>query len=331
MMTVRRERRFCAYLVGFMVAAVLGGCASAGSDPASSAAVLAHGRTAAGADFVATIEPTKECPLEVAVMENGVGTSKACYSILEAPARPKIECLAGRLIIHLQVTSATQKVRLNMSNGQTVTSRVIAVPRRLGGPASLYYQAVMGPSPLPVSLTELGEDQKPLQTLAIRRIQECAPDLVKRAGPPEHVLARVQTPDGTTLSISNSDERILGRLYRGLRVVLDETPPKEIGVGALRFTPPLRWGARRVCNGATPFTVIYGVLENQRDHAVARVGGKPQTLSHTMLPATTGWHGQLVYGIWGEIPEELTVKTPAGKTAETIEEVDQIAKLACVT
>ncbi len=45
-------------------------------------------------------------------------------------------------------------MRLRLSNGRRITSRVAFVPASFGGPAGFYYQSVRGPTPFPVSLTE---------------------------------------------------------------------------------------------------------------------------------------------------------------------------------
>src|SRR5579863_4890764 len=72
--------------VATIAAAVLGGCGNAKKQDAP--VVLGGGRTAAGAIFVATLQPTKRCPLEVRIVEAGLA-NMLCYSIFEDPVRPK--------------------------------------------------------------------------------------------------------------------------------------------------------------------------------------------------------------------------------------------------
>lgn len=64
-------------------------------------------------------------------------------------------------------------VRLRLGDNRTITSKAIGVPRRLGGPAGLYYQVVRGPSPIPVSLMELDAHGKTLAVLKLPAVVEC--------------------------------------------------------------------------------------------------------------------------------------------------------------
>ena len=203
--------------------------------------IIGHGRTFAGSSFVARLRRTDGCPLSVAIKESRTfGSHGLCYSNFENPERPKVECLLGLLAIHMRVLNATRSVRLRLSDGQTVTSPAMVLPRRLGGPAALYYQVVRGPNPIPVLLTELDVQDRPLQTMAIRHVVECTEQLGKRPGR-TYVLAKDQTPSGKDLSSPLSTPGYSAERTSGCR-----WPLKDQKLRRLNLVP---CGLRRRWNG----------------------------------------------------------------------------------
>ena len=48
-------------------------------------------------------------------------------------------------MVEARLRAAARTVRLQLSDGRTITSAAIRVPKRLGGPAGLYYQACADP------------------------------------------------------------------------------------------------------------------------------------------------------------------------------------------
>lgn len=322
-MTLSRSRLMCLF-AATVAAAVLGGCGGAKKQTAP--VVLGRGQTAAGSIFVATLQPTSKCPLEVRILEAGIA-NMLCYSIFEQPVRPKIECLpGGRLILHWRVAPTARSVQLTLSDGHRITSSVMRVASGLGGPAGLYYQAVRGPTPIPVEVREIGGGSR---AEGVRRVVECTTSLVKRVGRDEQTFARIPTPGGI-LSISNRVDRMLGKDYQGLRAVLDGPTHVIVGSGALRLLPPLRWEARRICSGPSPFTVLYGVVEGGGYRVFVQFNRRLYALRTKPIPGWVGLRGTLVYGVWRSVPRELIVHTASGRVVETMEVGTLIAQTPCL-
>lgn len=299
-----------------------GGAASSHAARSSRSVVVGHGQTAAGSTFVATIqtpsvaggEPSGAgaCPLNVSITEGAQSrTTKVCYSWSESPVRPKVECQAGTLTIHVRVRDNTHNVRLTLSDGRVVTSPVILVPRALGGPATLYYQAVQGPSPIPVSITELDERGREIRTVATPRVVECTKMQVRHL--PGHVLARDRAPGGRLFTISSERTRTLGRTYFGLRVAFEGDGASAIGSGPLRLALPLEWDVRRVCK-PYPYGIIYGVLTTPGAGAFVRTGRGLQRMRRVTIAASVRPHSTLVYSLVRQTPTEVIVRTRDGKT-----------------
>jgi hypothetical protein len=322
-MTVSRFRLMRVLFAAMIVAATVGGCGDTKSQAAM--AVLGRGRTAAGASFVATLQPTSKCPLQVRIVEAGIA-NMVCYSIFEQPVRPKIGCLpGGRLVLHWRVEPTARGVQLTLSNGRRITSSVIKIASGLGGPAGVYYQAVRGPTPIPVAVREIGGASR---AEGVRRVFECASPFVKHVGRDERPFAEIPTPDGS-LTISNRVVRILGKDHQGLTAVLEDSTHAIVGAGALRLLPPLRWEARRICSGSSPFTVLYGVIEGGY-RVFVQFGHRLYALRAKPIPGWVGLRGTLVYGIWSSVPRELIVQTASGEVVERMEIGNLIAQTPCL-
>lgn len=80
-------------------------------------------------------------------------------------------------------------------------SRPVSVPRRLGGPDAFYYQAVRGPSPVPVSLTERDAQGRTLRVLKLRRIVGCSKHPLKYFPGGKLTLVHGSAPQGPSFSI----------------------------------------------------------------------------------------------------------------------------------
>ncbi len=308
-----------------LASAILGGCG--GAKKQADPVVLGRGRAAAGTIFVATLQPTRRCPLEVRVVEAGLA-DKLCYSIFEQPVRPKIGCSSGgRLVLHWRVAPTARSVQLTLSDGHRITSSVMRVASGMGGPAGLYYQVVRGPAPTPVEVREIGGASR---TEGVRSIVECTTALVKHVGRDERPFAKIPTPAGI-LSISYGVDRILGKDYQVFRAVFGAPTHAVVGSGALRLLPPLQWEARRVCSRPSPFTVVYGVVEGKRYRVFARSDYGLDALGTKPIPTWVGLRGTLVYGIWRDIPRELIVRTTAGAVVETMEVGTLIKQTPCLS
>jgi hypothetical protein len=341
-----------------------GGCGDSTGHRSAHPVTIGRGRTFAGTSFVATLpsgtgkeapgpspvlgerEPTSNCPLNVAITENG-GSSYVveCYDRMESPVRPKVECVGGLLTIHMQVASTTRSVRLTLSNGQSMTSPVIRVPRRLGGPARVYYQAVRGPSPIPVSVTELSGRGQVLQTVAAPRVVECMKGVVRHLPGSGRVLVKAVAPGRREFAISTEETRILGRTNYGLRVTFRGPMPFVVRSAALRLAQPaagvqvaspaelgriapLEWQVIRVCKPYR-YTILYGVLTSESDEVLVRSGHGRDVLRRVAIPVSVRPHSLLVYDILGETPSQLIVDTPAGKTIVDEDISSTVAQVPC--
>jgi len=69
------------------------------------------------------------------------------------------------------VPASVRTVQLHLSNGRTITSRVIRVPRNSGGPGGIYVEAIRGYSPYPVSLTELDAQGRVVKVLKLKALR----------------------------------------------------------------------------------------------------------------------------------------------------------------
>lgn len=184
-------------LIGIVAVPALMGCG--GASPRAiphiytKMVTIGTGRTFAGTRFTAAlpsegagearfrsaingeVESTSTCPLNVTIREESYQSSIVeCYARLASPVRPEIECVRGLLVIYMQATNAASRMQLTLSSGQTVTSHLIDVPRRLGGPAKLYYQVIGGSSLLPLDVTELAKNGRVLKkTQIVSAVRSC--------------------------------------------------------------------------------------------------------------------------------------------------------------
>jgi hypothetical protein len=308
----------------------LSGCGGAATDPSSHEnppIVIGGGRTAVGESFVATLggarppsrlagerelEPHGGCPLRVFIREDQhAWQNEVCYPRSEVSEQAGVECASGLLLIHLAAPAATRSVRLSLSDGQQIVSPVMLLPRRHGGPVALYYQAVRGPTPIPVSATELGTHGQTLGTIGAYRGRECTKNMV-RTLPGARVLVTAQAPGGKTLTISSEQTRILGSTHFGLRVVVGGAGGIVAGTAALRVAPQLAWEVSRICK-PYPYGIIYGVLATPSDEVLVGMGAELQPLHRVAIPASVRPHSALVYGILGSTPSRLIVRVPGAK------------------
>ena len=312
------------FFAATVAASLLGGCG--GARQQNTPFVLGSARTAAGAIFIATLQPTSKCPLEVRIVEAGSGANMLCYSSFEEPVQPKIECVSGRLILHWRVAPTAHSVQLTLSDGRQITSSVMRTTGGLGGSVGIYYQAVRGPTPFPTEVREIGGTWR---AQGVRRLAECEGNIVKHVGRDERRFAEVPTPDGI-MAISNREDRILGRDYPGLRAVIKGPTRAVVGSGALRLLLPLRWEARRVCSGTSPFTALYGVLNGRGYRVFVLLNHRLSVLRAKPIPGWVGLRGTLVYGIWRDTPHDLIVRTMSGTVVATEEVGTLIAHMPCL-
>jgi hypothetical protein len=319
--------------------------------------VIARGTTAAGGKFVVRAERRSGrpdavgCSAYISIEEpsrprrglleglsSGEGTSR-CVSRSDVEPKPAVQCDSGLLTIEADLLPAARNVRLLLSSQRTVTSPAVRVPKRLGGPAGLYYQVVRGPSPIPVSLTELDAHGNTLTVLKLPAVVECAKNPIKHAPGGIVRLIHENVPGGPSFTIRAERFRDLGVSYFELKAEVGEQrlfstgaeigglfgtesesepgPPRGLlgraipiggfGKGAL-FAPHTSGGCE-----PQPYAIVYGLLKAPRDTVLARVSGKLVPLRKVAIPARLHAGGVLVYGAFSPLPSELVVRSPAGK------------------
>jgi hypothetical protein len=319
--------------------------------------VIARGKTAAGGKFVVRAEqrshrpdaidcsafitidePSRPQEGLIELLASGGGTSR-CVSRSHVEPKPAVQCSSGLLTVEADLLPATSSVRLLLSNQQTITSAAIRVPARLGGPAGLYYQAVRGPSPIPVSLTELDAQGGTLTVLKLPAVVECTKNPIKHARGGIVRLVHESLPQIPTFTIRAERFRKLGATYFELKAEVSERrlfgagggngslfgtesesepgpPPGLLGraiqVGGLgedgTFAPHTSDG----CEPA-PYAIVYGLLKAPRDTVLARVSGKLVPLRKVAIPARLHAGGVLAYDAFSPLPSELLVRSPTGK------------------
>jgi hypothetical protein len=153
-------------------------------DPLSGGVTIARRRTAGGGRFFVLLRASRRqvrshCRLEMSIVrsgqhgEPGGAVGGLCVSPVQGSAAAGVNCEEGALTIQAYTIGRARRVRLLLSNGRTITSPVVSAPAGLGASSGLYYQVVRGPSPIPVSLTELSAHGRALRVLKLPRVLDC--------------------------------------------------------------------------------------------------------------------------------------------------------------
>ena len=315
------------------------------SHESKSSTELGAGRTAAGTSYTVWLERTLGGPAgackssvevrrtngaEPGILELIVDTgSEVCLAPRnDRLEEPSVNCSEGLLTIKTAVLSATRTVDLHMSNGTQIVSRPVLVPRRLGGPGAFYYQAVRGPSPLPVSLAERDAQGHTLRVLMLRRIVGCSKHPLKYLRGGKRTLVRGSTPQGPSFSIVGERYRLFGRVHIQLKLRtgeglvssdeggeeenVTEGPNGSVAVPVARTTP-LDSEIFAACH-PHEYSILYGLLTQPRDTVLAKVAGKLVPVLSVHIPSSLHTGGALVYLASVSQPEEVLVRSPNGKT-----------------
>jgi hypothetical protein len=325
------------------------------SHESTSSRKIGAGRTAAGIRYTVWLERTKGGPagackssIEVrgasgakpGVLEllSGAG-SEVCLAPRDDRSEvPNVSCREGLLTIEAEVLPATRTVDLRMSNGTQIDSRPVPVSRRLGGPAAFYYQAVRGPAPVPVSLSEIDAQGHTLRVLKLRRIIGCSQHPLKYMTGGKRTLARGSTPEGPSFSIFGERYRLFGSTYTQLKLrtgggllssdegeeeVSSEGPKGSYPV-LVKRSAPLDWEVTAGCH-PHEYSIFYGLLRQTRDTVLAKVEGNLVPLSRARIPSSLHMGGVLVYLASVSRPEQVLVRSPNGKIL-TSEDLARAAK-----
>jgi hypothetical protein len=319
--------------------------------------VIGRGKTAAGGHFVARAEPISRSrralgcvfvtieepsrPQSRGLIEtlSGEGTGR-CLSRAHVEPEPMVHCKSGLLTIEANLQPEARSARLLLSDRETITSPAIRLPARLGGPAGLYYQAVRGPSPIPVSVTELDAEGRALTVLKLPAVVECTKHPVKYFPGGIVHLAHGSLPQGPSFTIRGEGYRKLGSNHFELKLQASNEGLLfgGDGEGGSAFAADLAvpYGVRvlepQAASGCLPqpYAIIYGLLKAPRDTVLARVSGTLVPLQKVAIPARLRPGGVLVYGAFTPLPTELLVRNQSGKIVAR-ENLSETAKSATET
>jgi hypothetical protein len=316
------------------------------SHESKSSTEIGAGRTAAGTGYTVWLERTEggsagTCELSVEVRSKPaeltgifiIGDSGVCLAPVQDRSGIGVKCEEGFLKVQGQVPVATHSVTLRMSNGEQIASRPTVVPRRLGGPAAFYYQAVRGPSPIPVSLVERDAQGHMLKVIKLRQIVGCTKHPLKYLPGGKRTLVRGQTPQGPGFSIVGERYRLFGHIHTQLKLMAGEglvgsdegegEEEDEEEEGPVRgpsgpFALPMRHTTpldSEVTAGCRPheYSIFYGLLKRPHDTVLAKVAGKLVPVLRVRIPVSLHVSGVLVYVASDSQPEEVLVRTPSGK------------------
>ena len=304
--------------------------------------VIGRGKTAAGGSFVARAEPTTHgqralgcvfVTIEESSRPQGNGLSELlsgegidrCLSRTHVEPESAVHCDSGRLTIEANLLPKTRSVSLLLSNGETITSPAIRLPARLGGPAGLYYQVVRGPSPIPVSVTELDAGGRALTVLKLPAVVECTKHPIKYFTGGIVQLAHGSLPRGPSFTIRGEGYRKLGADHFELKLKVSNEELLFSGGGeggSLEGNVALPNGVRvlepQASSGCLPepYAIVYGLLKAPRDTVLARVSGTLVQLRKVAIPRRLHPGGVLVYGDFTPLPTELLVRNQSGKTVD---------------
>jgi hypothetical protein len=313
----------------------LGVPASPAEEP-QSAPVLGRGVTRSGARFVVrpetgegphdascrhplTVEMHRKSPKGNSV---AFGSSAPVCVSRSGDRSAFSECGDDEISITAAVPASVRAVRLQLSDGSAVTSRVVRIPRRDGGPAGVYVQALRGEKRYPVSLTELDRRHNVVRVLRVphaRCRREPSPV------PPKYVdLARGTLPGGQPFVIEGLlDGASRHRPHFSLTVrahvpdfgliTESEGEESEIAVGPPGTQKAFRWSQQAGCPPHA-FALVYGILAPPGDSVLARTPEGLVPLTKQGLVPKLHAGGSLAYGVFASLPSELIVRRSDGST-----------------
>jgi hypothetical protein len=285
--------------------------------------LLGRGLTASGKRFTVTARRVSSLPsckfvISIAIAGSGSGS---CGPV--SGHRPEVECQQGELTIEERTPAATRRMRLRLSDGRTLESEVIRIPARFGGPSGVYYQAVRGPRPVPVELSELDAHGKLLARRKLQRIADCTKHPLKYLpGGTVTVVRSSVGQDGPAYSIVARRYRLYGHIHLSLQLDVsnEREPPfpgllEASGGGADFPGAPFQAQTSQGCE-PKPYEIVYGLLGDPADTVSLNSGGTLVPLTKVTLPAQLHTHAVLAYAAVSPPAQELLVRTPAGKTFE---------------
>ncbi len=282
-----------------------------------------HGSTDDGATFVVRSAPraaSSHACLAVSVTtertsatSNSIGFGTSVCLSGDADRHPSTGCTNGIDSITAAVPASVRTVRLRLSNGRTITSKVVQVPRRDGGPGGVYVQDVRGYTTFPVSLTELNVSGGVVLVVKLRatRCRKESPT----EGPTFVNLVSGLTPEGESFTIEGTVVHFgHDQTSFGVSVNLG-AGPQDTGEGEIRQGKPKAY-ASSLAVQCQPHqaAIVYGILSAPGDSVLARTSEGLVPLTSVVLASDLHAEGPLVYGVFSKVPLELVVRNSDGST-----------------
>jgi hypothetical protein len=288
---------------------------------------LGHGRTAAGTSFQVSSGSglpgaLDSCHRSAAVAYTRPGAPEVLIEggpnnpiCLSSPKyrRPALFCEVGIETIQTAVPASVRSVRLVLTDGRTIESRVVRVPRRDGGPAGIYAQEIRGGTSHAASLLELNAGGGVVLTVKLPRYRCVKPRKEPEELPTSTELISGHTPEGETFTISAFGS-INGEPFLSVDTGVDpELNEPAIGLGASKAFP---WSLSIGCT-PHPYAILYGILAPPGKSVVAQTPQGAVALNVVPVEPRVHAKGPLVYGVFSALPSELTVLAANGSTVYT--------------
>jgi hypothetical protein len=287
---------------------------------------VGHGRTAAGTRFQVSTGSRlagalESCHRSAAVAYARPGAPELFIEggpnnpvCLSPPQyrHPEVFCEEGIETIQTAVPASVRSVRLVLADGRRIESRVVRVSRRDGGPSGIYAQEVRGRSHA-VSLVEMNAVGGITLTVKLPRYRCVQSGKEPEGFPTATELASGLTPEGEPFTISAFGS-INGE--RGLSVDIGVDPglnEPAFGLGASKAFP---WSLSIGC-APHPYAILYGILMPPGESVVAQTAQGAIALNMVPVEPRLRSKGPLVYGVFSDLPSELTVLGANGSTVYT--------------
>jgi hypothetical protein len=236
------------------------------------------------------------------------------------PRVPSSTCANGEASIIAAVPASVRKVRLRLSDGSSVTSPVIRIPRKYGGPVGIYAQAIRDAARRPLSLTELNARGRTVQVVRLH-----APNCKREPrpiGPKFFKLVQGTAPGGLHFTIEGTLVRFPGH---GSSFSVSAQAGAEafgrdedsIAVGPLGgASKPSPWHRLMGCPPRS-FALVYGILAAPGSSVLARTPEGLVPLAEQQIDPSLHAGGPLFYGAFAALPSELIVRRADGSTLHT--------------
>jgi hypothetical protein len=296
--------------------------------------VLGRANTPAGARFIVRAEHTSNSGTScrgsvwiesIAPAKKGSGSflqETSGESLCLSAHREGASVACGEQIeeISVAVAPAVRTVRLELSDGHAISSQVILIPSRYGGPGGVYVQALRIATPYPVSLTELDRNGTIVHVVKSEELPRCRRASAPK-GPKFIDLARGSTPSGEPFTVEGVFVRFPGNhtdfsVEVSAGSVRSRAEQEQTGTIGGHKPKAFEWSLAEECP-PHPYAIIYGILSAPGDSVLARTPEGLVALSKLEVAAHFQSKGPLVYGAFSSVPSELIVRRSDGSTLYT--------------